>query len=213
MTQLRHLPLRIKNCGLSTPEAIACAIDSGASFLGFVHHPASPRHQTCEQISALYAHVPSHVARVNVVVDPSDALLMQLPKPDFWQIHDVTDPARIRVIARVTGVPVITAIRMRDRIDSIACDALEAVSAYLLFDTYHPSDIGGTGQAFDWSLLNGMIRYKPWFLAGGLTTQNVARALHSTQAPMVDVSSGIEDAPGIKSLEKIAAFNKAVLDT
>ena len=187
------------------------AVDTGASFVGFVHYAPSPRHLTPAQIGALYAQVPAPIARVIVLVDPDDALLANLPKPDFWQVHNVSDPARIQAIAATTGVPVITAIRVRDAADMAQAAALEAVSAHLLFDTYHPTEIGGSGQSFDWSLLRGIALKKPWFLAGGLTAQNVAAALAQTGAPMVDVSSGIESAPGIKSLEKIAAFNKAVL--
>jgi phosphoribosylanthranilate isomerase len=206
------VPPRIKNCGLTTPSAIACAVSTSANFVGFVHHTASPRHLTAEQIAALYAHVPPGVACVIVLVDPSDDMLASLPKPDFWQITGVSDPARIAAIHAATGVPVITAIRVRSAEDIAPASALEAVSAHLLFDTYHPQEAGGTGHAFDWSLLKNLSLSKPWFLAGGLNADNVADAIRRTHAPMVDVSSGLEDAPGIKSLEKIAAFNKAVLE-
>lgn len=205
------MPPRIKNCGLTTPPAIACAVSTGANFVGFVHHTASPRHLVPEQISALYAHVPPDVARVIVLVDPSDATLASLPKPDFWQITGVSDPARISAIHAMTGVPVITAIRVRTAEDIANAEALEAVSAHLLFDAFHETGAGGTGHIFDWALLKNLALSKPWFLAGGLNAGNVADAIRHTHAPMVDVSSGLEDAPGIKSLEKIAAFNAAVL--
>ena len=205
------MPPRIKNCGLTTPSAIACAVSTGANFVGFVHHTASPRHLVPDQISALYAHVPPDVARVIVLVDPGDDIFASLPKPDFWQITGVSDPARITTIHETTGIPVITAIRVRTVEDLKNVTVLEAVSAHLLFDAYHETEAGGTGESFDWSLLTNLSLSKPWFLAGGLNTDNVADAIRSTHAPIVDVSSGIEDAPGIKSLEKIAAFNAAVL--
>ncbi len=206
------MPPRIKNCGLTTPPAIACTVSTGADFVGFVHYEASPRHLTPAQIATLYTHVPPDVARVIVLVDPSDDILASLPKPDFWQITGVSDPARIAAIHATTSVPVITAIRIRTVEDLANLAPLEAFSAHLLFDAYHPQEAGGTGESFDWSLLKNLSLTKSWFLAGGLNVGNVAEAIHSTHAPMVDVSSGIEDAPGIKSLEKIAAFNKAVLE-
>lgn len=197
---------RIKNCGLKTPEHIACAAFTGAAFVGFVHYAPSPRHLTAAEIQALYAHVPAEVAKVAVLVNPDDALLATLPKPDFWQVHDV-DAARVADIHRHTGIPVITGIRVRSAEDLAQVAALEAVSAHLLFDAPAP----GSGHVFDWNLLKGLTLQKPWFLAGGLTPENVAEAIRVTGAPMVDVSSGIEDAPGQKSAEKIAAFNAAVL--
>ena len=205
------MPTLIKNCGLTTPESIAYAIATGASYLGFVHHHPSPRHLSPEQIRAIYRYGSSDAARVIVLVNPMDATLAELPQPDFWQITGVTDPARIRDIHQRTGIPVITALRIRTHADLAAADRLESVSTHLLFDAYHPQEAGGTGHVFDWTLLTNMRRDKPWFIAGGLTARNVAEAIHRTCAPMVDVSSGIESAPGQKSLEKIAAFNAAVL--
>ena len=203
--------VHIKNCGLKTPEAIICAAASGASFIGFVHHLTSPRHLDAAAIDMLFTHVPPQVARVIVLVDPSNATLSALPAPDYWQVHGVTDPARIAEIHRITGIPVITAIRIKDASDLAAVSALEKVSAHLLFDAFHPGEMGGSGITFDWALLAGVSPDKPWFLAGGLTADNVRDAVLQTRAPMVDVSSGIEDAPGVKSLEKIAAFGAAVL--
>jgi phosphoribosylanthranilate isomerase len=201
------MTVKIKNCGLKTPQDVACAVISGASFIGFVYHAASPRHLSASEIQHLMSHVPPDVARVIVLVEPSDELLLSLPKPDFWQIHGVNDPARIHAIETLAQTPVITGIRGSSTDDLKNVAALEAVSAHLLFDAAE----SGSGQAFDWSMLNTISLTKSWFLAGGLNPANVAEAIRSTHAPMVDVSSGIEDAPGIKSLEKIAAFNAAVL--
>lgn len=211
MRYTSFMPALIKNCGLKTPSAIACSVATGASFIGFVHHPASPRHLEAQEIASLYAHVPPDVARVIVLVNPADATLDSLPKPDFWQITGVSTPARIAEIHTRTGVPVITAMRLATVSDLAPLAALEDVSAHILFDAFHATEAGGTGHAFDWSLLDQARPRKPWFLAGGLTPHTVADAIRRTHAPMVDVSSGIEETPGNKSLEKIAAFNAAVL--
>lgn len=204
----------IKNCGLKTEAAIHEAARSGASYIGFIHHLASPRHVDIEHIAKLSAKAPHHLKQVIVLVDPSfdllDEILTQV-RPHFWQLHRVNDPARIAEITSRTGIPVITAISVRDRNNLVNAEALEAPSAHLLFDAYHPHQEGGSGEVFDWSLLQLLKPKKPWFLAGGLTVGNVHEAIRATKAPMVDVSSGIEDAPGVKSLEKIAEFNEAVL--
>lgn len=206
--------VHIKNCGLKTAEAIHEAARTGASYIGFVHHLASPRHVTLENLAALSAEVPDNIARVLVLVDPSYELLDELlgvMRPHFWQLHRLADPERIRIIQERTGVPVITAISVRDRAALGNVAQLEAQSAHMLFDAYHPLQEGGAGEVFDWSLLRGLQLTKPWFLAGGLHADNVAEAIRTTGAPMVDVSSGLETSPGVKSLEKIAAFNAAVL--
>lgn len=197
----------IKNCGLKTPEAIACAAFTGARYIGLVHHAASPRHLAAPEIAQLLAHIPPELSSVIVLVEPSDETLLALPKPHYWQVHS-TDPKRIAAIHALTGIPVITAISVTGPVDAGPLAMLEDVSAHLLFDARSP----GGGQPFDWTLLEGIPLRKPWFLAGGLTPDNVAEAIQRTHAPMVDVSSGIEDAPGVKSLEKIAAFNTAVLN-
>ncbi len=197
----------IKNCGLRTPDAIACAAFTGAKFVGFVHHAASPRHLALPEVAQLLAHVPAELSSVIVLVEPSDETLLSLPKPDYWQIHS-TDPKRIAAIHAITGIPVITALSVTKKEDLANVAALEDVSAHLLFDAKSP----GGGQPFDWAMLDGLSLTKPWFLAGGLKEGNVVAAITRTKAPMVDVSSGIEDAPGLKSLEKIASFNAAVLN-
>jgi phosphoribosylanthranilate isomerase len=203
--------IKIKNCGLSTPETLQAALRAGASFIGFVHHAASPRHLDAASMATLANQVPSHVARVAVLVNPSDATLAYLPKPNFWQLHEVNDPARIHAIAQQTGIPVISAIRVRSTADVRQASTLEEVSDHLLFDAYHASQIGGAGVTFDWGLLTAINLKKPWFLAGGLTSSNVQEAIAISRAPMVDVSSGIETSPGIKSKEKIIDFNTAVI--
>jgi phosphoribosylanthranilate isomerase len=202
--------VKIKNCGLKTLQVLQAAAAHGASYVGFVHHVASPRHLELDSIAELARTAPASLKHVVVLVDPSDALLDELQRhfrPHYLQIHNVTDPKRIAAIGARTGIPVITAISVRSSEDLANIAALETVSAHLLFDGKE----SGSGEAFNWNLVSGLKLKKAWFLAGGLTADNVAEAIAITGAPMVDVSSGIESAPGIKSLEKIAAFNAAVL--
>ncbi len=203
------MPTRIKNCGLKTPEALEQAIATGASFVGFVHHEKSPRHISIAAMAALMKHTASRIKTVAVLVNPDDALLHEVvaASPDYIQLHHVVIPARIQAIAALTGIPIISALSVRTTADLSDASALEDVSAHLLFDAPN----AGSGHRFDWQLLRGLPLRKPWFLAGGLSVETVAEAIRVTGAPMVDVSSGIERAVGIKSEELIASFNKAVL--
>lgn len=203
------MSIRIKNCGLSTPETIDQAIATGARFLGFVHHAASPRHVEIAQMKSLIAHAAKRAKTVAVLVNPGNGLIDEViaAGPDYLQLHEVHSAVRINDIAERAGKPIITAISVRSATDLTFAAALEEISAHLLFDARAP----GSGKTFDWQLLKQHAFSKPWFLAGGLTVENVAEAIRATQAPMVDVSSGIESSPGMKSLEKIAAFNAAVL--
>ncbi len=206
------MPTRIKNCGLKTPAAIDAAITSGAGFAGFVHHESSPRHVTLPAMVTLAAHARPLIKTVAVLVTPSDELLGTIArdvKPDFFQLHAVGDLSRIQSIATQFGIPVITAISVTTVADLTHIATLEEISTYLLFDAPR----SGSGEAFDWRLLKNLPLKKRWFLAGGLTITNVAEAIRATNAPMVDVSSGLEDpmGSGNKSLEKIASFNAAVL--
>jgi phosphoribosylanthranilate isomerase len=159
----------------------------------------------------LAANTPPSMKHVAVLVAPDDALLAELFRhytPHYLQLHHLTDARRIDAISQRFHVPVITAISIRSDEDLGGLDALEAVSAHVLFDAKN----FGSGQAFDWNILANKKNQKPWFLAGGLHAGNVTEAIRVTGAPMVDVSSGIESAPGIKSPEKIADFYRAVLE-
>jgi phosphoribosylanthranilate isomerase len=198
----------IKNCGLRSPVELDQAARTGASFVGFVHHPASPRHLALPEIAALAQ--ATTLKRVVVMVDPSDRLIddvVTLVKPDYLQVHGIPGARAMHIAAR-SELPLILGIAVRGPEDLETARTLEPLAAHILLDNKE----SGSGEAFDWTLLAGIGFQKPWFLAGGLTPENVAQAIRLTRAPMVDVSSGIEDAPGKKSLEKIAAFNKAVLN-
>ncbi len=205
------MPVRIKNCGLKTPEAIDQSITTGASFVGFVHHEKSPRHVTVELMAALIRRTNNRAKTVAVLVNPPDETLDNVltANPDYIQLHDVSSIARITEIAERYCRPIITAIALRSPAELTYAHMLAEISSHLLFDAKSP----GSGQPFDWRLLSHFQLHHPWFLAGGLTAENVVEAIRITHAPMVDVSSGIEDpmGSGNKSLEKIAAFNAAVL--
>jgi phosphoribosylanthranilate isomerase len=203
---------KIKNCGLKTAEALERSILTGASYVGFVHHEKSPRHVSIPAMAELVARAASRIKTVAVLVNPTEALLDEVmaAATDYIQIHAVANPARIQAIAAYTGKPIITAIAVNSAHDLALAATLEELSAHLLFDAAH----AGSGIAFDWTLLRNLPLKRPWFLAGGLTINNVAAAIRTTQAPMVDVSSGLEDpmGSGNKSLEMIADFNQAVLN-
>ena len=210
------MPTLIKNCGLKTPEAVAQAAATGASYIGLVHHTASPRHLNVPDGAALRGHIPTHIKTVAVLVAPDDALLDAICtawNPDLLQIHGVTDTHHLRAIKTRTARPLILGWPVATAADIRATDAYAGIAEHVLLDTKKTGAHGGTGEAFDWQILTRETPRLPWFLAGGLTPANVAEALRITRAPAVDVSSGLESAPGIKSLEKIAAFNAAVLQS
>lgn len=206
------MPTRIKNCGLKTPESIDQAIATGAGFIGLVHHAASPRHLDVDAMATLAAHAHGRAKTVAVMVSPSPDVLGEIVsrvKPDYLQLHNVHDMSAMQSIYDQHRIPLISAIAVRDASDLTLAATLEEISAHVLFDAAK----AGSGKAFDWALLKNLPLKKRWFLAGGLTPENVTEAMRITHAPMVDVSSGIEDPAGSgnKSLEKIAAFNRAVL--
>lgn len=204
-----------KICGLSTPETLDAAIAGGASHVGFVFFPPSPRHVSFDQAAALAARVPGHVEKVGVFVDPDDALIeaaVGAAGLDILQLHGTSIERTAEINAR--GHRVWAAVSVRRASD------LERGGAYagipvnrILYDAKTPDDAllpGGMGLRFDWTMLRGFRHPCDWALAGGLTPDNVAEAIRITGTRMVDVSSGVEDAPGAKDLAKIAAFLKAV---
>ncbi|MFC3441096.1 phosphoribosylanthranilate isomerase [Sphingobium rhizovicinum] len=208
--------LAIKICGLSTPETLGAAVQAGASHVGFVHFPKSPRHVEPDQIAALAAAVPAHVDRVAVVVDADDAQLTRLADTgalSAFQLHGKESPERAAAIRQRFGLPVWKAISVKTRADIDAANAYVGAVDRLLFDAKTPDGAalpGGMGLRFDWTLLRGLAIPAPWGLSGGLGIDNVAEAIRITGAPLIDVSSGVESAPGIKSVDKIMAFCKAV---
>lgn len=208
------MAIAVKICGLSSPQAIGWARDAGARMAGFVFYPPSPRYVTPAQASDLAAHVPAAMARVGVYVDPDDALIdASLAAVDMIQLHKVETPARVAMLRRRAGKPVIMALGIETAADLDAITAFAPVSDLLLFDAKPPkSDAGlpgGNARAFDWGLLAGLEAPRPWLLSGGLRPDNVAQAIGRTGAAMVDVSSGVESAPGVKDKALIDAFMAA----
>ncbi|VFU07094.1 N-(5'-phosphoribosyl)anthranilate isomerase [Methylocella tundrae] len=202
----------IKICGLAAPEAVDAAMKAGADLLGFVFFDKSPRHVSLEQAGRLGARAGSGAARVLLTVDADDALLaaaIAALDPQFLQLHGGETPERVAAIRACFGVKVIKAIGIGDSADLAEIGRYDDVADMLLFDARPKAATdrpGGNGGAFDWSLLRGLKTKKPWLLAGGLNAGNVAQALIETGAPGVDVSSGVESAPGVKDKDKIADF-------
>ncbi|BBD97322.1 phosphoribosylanthranilate isomerase [Sphingobium amiense] len=207
--------IAIKTCGLSTPETVGAAVRAGASHLGFIHFPKSPRHVDADRMKALASAAPSHVGRVAVLVDADDDQIAQLTGTGALtalQLHGGESPARVAAIRQRFALPVWKAISVKTRADIDAASAYAGAADLLLFDAKTPEGTlpGGMGLRFDWTLLRDVSPSLPWGLSGGLSADNVCEAIRLTGAPLVDVSSGIEDAPGIKSVDKIMAFCKAV---
>lgn len=209
------MPVTAKICGLTTPETLDAAIGRGASHVGFVLFPPSPRHLTTKALRALAAPVPDRVARVGVFVDPDDALIDDAVAAGhlaILQLHR-TMPARAAAIGARTGREIWAAIAVRTRADLDAAHTYRGAADRLLYDAKTPADAalpGGMGLRFDWALLDGFRHPLPWVLSGGLDTGNVSEAVARTGASLVDVSSGVESAPGVKDVDKIAAFLHAV---
>ena len=219
----------IKFCGLSTPETVAAAVRAGAGWLGFVFFPRSPRHLEPERAAALTALVPPGIGRVAVLVDADDALIDAVIAAgiDTLQLHGRETPERIAAVKARTGLAVWAARGVANRADIAAAIAGAGPADRLLLDAKPPvgagagvadlpgcagvADLpGGNGVAFDWRLMLGVQPPLPWGLSGGLDAGNVGAALAVLQPAFVDVSSGTEDRPGVKSIAKIMAFADAV---
>lgn len=206
------MPVTAKICGLSTPETLDAAIAGGASHVGFVFFPPSPRNIGFDQARALAARVPGHVTKVGVFVDPDDALLAAAIAAglDAVQLHKVTPERAAAIRGRI---PVWVAIAVKTSADLAAAAPFTGAADRILFDAKTPDSAalpGGMGLRFDWTLLQSYRHTQPWALSGGLDPVNVTEAIRVTGANLVDVSSGVESAPGIKDVDKIAAFLKAV---
>ena len=210
-------PIGVKICGLSTPEMVHTAVDAGATHIGFMFYERSPRNVTVAQAADLRALLPETVQAVAVMVNPDDALVdnvAQTVKPDLLQLHGSETPKRVMDIKTRTGLPVMKVISVADAGDVATAEIYEKAADLLLFDAKPPKSManplpGGNAVSFDWSLIADAEPKLPWMLSGGLTPDNVADAIAQTGARMVDVSSGVEDAPGQKNEALIRAFVKA----
>lgn len=204
--------VEVKICGVTSAQAADAAVRAGADYAGLVFHPKSPRALNPAQGAALAARLKGRLRVVALFADASDDMLepvMRAVEPDFLQLHGNETPARAAAIRSRYNRPVIKALPIADAGDFAPVASYdEAVDIYL-FDAKPPSSAtrsGGHGLAFDWQLLNGRKFNRPWFLAGGLSPENVARAVSVSGAERVDVSSGVEIEPGVKSPQLIGAF-------
>lgn len=204
--------IQIKICGLTAADDVAVAVSAGAAYVGFVFFERSPRHVTPDQARGLALGVPPGVAKVALTVDADDAALDALTATvplDMLQLHGHESPARVAAVKARHGLPVMKAIGIAEAQDLAQIDLYSAVADQLLIDAKPPRDAsrpGGNAQAFDWGLIAGRDWPLPWLLAGGLTPDNVARAVACTGARQLDVSSGVESAPGVKDADLIRAF-------
>jgi len=197
---------RVKLCGLTRPEDVDAAVAAGADALGFVLWPGSRRAVDEARLTALAARVPAFVTRVGLFVDQDPALIARCARHlDLLQFHGEESPAACDAFRR----PWIKALRMRDGLDLHAAAAAYRGARALLLDAYRPGVPGGTGETFDWSRIPAGLA-KPVILAGGLGADNVAEAIATVAPFAVDVSGGVEAAPGIKDAERMAAFLAAV---
>ncbi len=200
----------VKICGLSTPDSLEWAIAAGADLVGFVHFARSPRHVAVETAAALARQAEGRAKTVLLTVDAGDDLLASLVAamaPDFLQLHGRESPERVAEVRARHGRPVIKALGIGSADDVAAARAFVAAAGLLLYDAKPPRDAsrpGGLGVAFDWSLLTGAPT--PFLLSGGLDPTNVGEAVRQVRPAGVDVSSGVESAPGVKDEGRIGAF-------
>jgi phosphoribosylanthranilate isomerase len=212
------MSLIVKICGLSTPEALDVALDAGADMVGFVFFPPSPRHLSYDAGRALGERVRGQALKVALTVDADDAAfaaLVEALQPDMLQLHGKEPPARVTALKQRFGLPVMKAIAVETKGDLAAVAPYAGIADRLLFDARAPREAtrpGGLGKTFDWHLLENLDPGMPFMLSGGLDAGNVADALRITRAPGVDVSSGVERAPGEKDPDKIRAFVRAARD-
>lgn len=210
------MTVQAKICGLNDAAGVDAAAQGGAAFIGFVFFPRSPRAVTPEAAAALIARAPKGIVRVGLIVDADDATIRKIvdvAKIDMLQLHGGETPERVAEVKAAFKLPVMKALPVATAADVDGAAAYEDAADRLMFDARPPKDAtrpGGNAQSFDWSLLKGRRFKRPWVLAGGLDAANVANAVATSGANTVDVSSGVEDAPGRKNPEKILEFLKVV---
>jgi len=206
---------QIKICGLSTEAAIDAAVEAGADYIGFVHFEKSPRHVSLERAAVLRTYAAQRVKTVLLLVnaDPkATGMAISVVKPDVIQFHGSETPDWLKLVADNTGLEIWKALGVKDKPTLAKSIRYIGAADRLLFDAPAKALPGGTGTSFDWSLLADHDHQIDWGLAGGLDPDNVGDALNATHAPLVDVSSGVESAPGVKQVDRIAAFCQAVRD-
>lgn len=206
--------IKVKICGITSETALEAAVAAGADLVGLVFFPPSPRHLSVERAAQLLQYLPRDVQRVGLFVEPEDGLLDQVMnnlRLDWFQFHGRESPARVEAVRQEFGMPVIKAVPVSLAADLEAATAYAEVADWLLFDAKPPAGAdrpGGNAACFDWAMLKGRRWAVPWMLAGGLTPANVAQAIAASGAKAVDVSSGVESAPGVKDAALIDEFVK-----
>lgn len=204
--------LIVKICGLSTPEAVDAALGAGADMIGLVFFPPSPRYLTLAQAAPLAEHARGRgkVTALTVDVDEDGiARIIEAVRPDWLQLHGHEPPEQVLALKRRFGLPVMKAIGIRDAADLAQAEAYRGLADRLLLDAKPPKGAtrpGGNALAFDWAILDGFDPGMPWMLSGGLDPGNVGEAVRRARPTGVDVSSGVETAPGKKDVNLIAAF-------
>lgn len=202
----------VKVCGCNTPEAIDAAVDAGADYIGLVHHEPSPRHVTLEQGARLRARVPASTKVVLLLVNQQPvptAQAVDTIKPDVVQFHGSETPEWLGLLRQHVGHELWKAVGLRNTESLTKALRFRDAAHRVLYDSAQGAQPGGTGLTVDWSLLANFHHQLPWGLAGGLTPDNVAEAIRVTRAPLVDASSGLESAPGVKDAGRIRAFVQA----
>lgn len=204
---------QIKICGLKSETEIDAAAKAGATYIGLNNYEPSPRYVPLEQAAALRMRTPESLKVVLLLVNAEPgytAKAIEVVKPDIVQFHGTETPEWLRLLKGVSSVEIWKALGVKDAATLKNSDRFVDAADLLLFDSPAQALPGGTGTRFDWSLLADHQHKLPWGLAGGLTADNVAEALRQTRASLVDTSSGVESAPGVKDVDKVAAFCKAV---
>ncbi len=206
---------QIKICGLTSEASIDTAVDAGATHIGFVHFAKSPRHISLDRAAELREYARGRIKTVLLLVNEEPATTgraVQIVRPDIVQFHGAESPDWLHSFKQANDIEIWKAMGVKDAETLANSSQFIGAVDRLLFDAPAGTLPGGTGTRFDWSLLSQFDHRMPWGLAGGLTPDNVADAIRATGATLVDTSSGVESAPGIKDVAKIAAFCKAVRD-
>lgn len=209
------MSVKVKICGVRTPTILDVAAEAGADYIGLIFFPKSPRHIEPEAARAMVERARGKVKTVAVLVDPDDAAIDRVAKevaPDFLQLHGSETPERAAAIKARSGLPIIKAISVEERSDTAQASAYRGIAELILFDAKaDPAALlpGGNGIVFDWTALSGPGIDRPFALSGGLTAANVGDAIAVTRAGVVDVSSGVERAPGDKDAGLVRDFINA----
>ena len=203
---------KVKICGICEAQHLHAAVESGASYIGFVFFEKSRRNISIETAQLLANQVPKGIVRVALLVNPRDQFIRDVLKNvpiDMLQLHGQETIERVKNIKKMTNLPVMKAIGVATKKDLVLVNKYERVADQILLDAKPPAEAkvpGGLGKSFDWDILSDFFCKKPWLLAGGLTSENIKMAIKKTRASQFDVSSGVEDQFGTKSKKKIFEF-------